>query len=97
MYVLSEKMIGAISKENNQFHEILMRACLVVTNERINEANTERTIAYTLVDALENHTYGTIPTLLTTLKNTFSFQDVIWIERHEVLADIFSIRYQESK
>ena len=53
VYVLSEKTIGRISKENDKFHEILMRACLAVTNERINEANTERTIAYTLVDALE--------------------------------------------
>lgn len=96
VYVLSEKTIGRISKENDKFHEILMRACLAVTNERINEANTERTIAYTLVDALENNTFGTIPALLTTLKNTFSLVDVLWIERHEVLTDIYSIRFQES-
>jgi hypothetical protein len=73
-----------------------MRCCLAVTNERINEANTERTIGYTLVDALENNTFGTIPALLTTLKNTFALSDVVWIERHEVLHDIFSVRYQES-
>jgi hypothetical protein len=96
VFVLSEKTIGRISKENDKFHEILMRACLAVTNERINEANTERTIAYTLVDALENNTFGTIPALLTTLKNTFSLVDVLWIERHEVLTDIYSIRFQES-
>ncbi|GAB0175131.1 MAG: hypothetical protein HHAS10_10100 [Candidatus Altimarinota bacterium] len=96
VYVLSEKTIGRISKGNERFHELLMRACLAITNERINEANTERTIAYTLVDALENNTFGTIPALLTTLKNTFSLVDVLWIERHEVLKDIYSIRYQES-
>lgn len=96
VYILSEKTIGRITKENEKFHEILMRACLSVTNERVSEADTERTIAYTLVDALENNTFGTIPALLTTLKNTFSLIDVLWIERHEVLTDIYSIRYQES-
>jgi hypothetical protein len=89
-------MIGEISKENNSFHEILMRACLAVTNERITEANTERTLGYTLVDALEKDTFDSIPALLSTLKTTFSLTDVIWIERHEVLADIFSVRYRES-
>jgi hypothetical protein len=97
VYILSEKMIGSISKENEKFHEILMRSCLAVTNERIGEANIERTIGYTLVDALENKTFGTIPALLSTLKKTFSLSDVLWIERHEVLHDIFSLRFRESK
>lgn len=96
VYILSEKTIGTISKENEKFHEILMRSCLAVTNERIGEANIERTIWYTLVDALENKTFGTIPALLATLKKTFSLSDTLWIERHEVLHDIFSLRFRES-
>ena len=73
-----------------------MRACLSTTNERIKEANTERSIGYALVDALETNTFGNIPTLLSTLKNTFSLTDVLWIERHEVLPDLFALKYRES-
>lgn len=73
-----------------------MRTCLVVANERIHEANTERTLGYALVDALETHSFGNIHKLLTILKDTFSLTDVIWVERHEILRDIFSIRYRES-
>lgn len=74
-----------------------MRACLSTTNERVREANTERSIGYALVDALETHTFGNIPTLLSTLKNTFSLTDALWIERHEVLHDLFALKYQESR
>jgi hypothetical protein len=76
--------------------EVLMRSSLAVTNERIVEANTERSISYSLMDALEHHSFGSIPKLLTILKETFSLQDVIWIERHEILHDIFSLKYRES-
>lgn len=37
-----------------------------------------------------------IPKLLETLKNTFSLSDVVWIERHEVLTDTFSVRFRAS-
>lgn len=77
--------------------EVLMRSCLAVTNERIIEANTERSISYSLMDALEHHSFGSIPTLLTILKDTFSLKDIIWIERHEILHDIFSLKYRESQ
>ena len=73
-----------------------MRACLAVTNERIKEANMERTLGYALMDGLESGHFHTIPTLLDTLKNTFSLEDVVWIERHEVLRDIFSVRFRAS-
>jgi hypothetical protein len=96
VYILSEKKIAEIARANTSFHEVLMRTCLSVTNERINEANTERTLGYTLVDALEKETFDSIPALLSTLKTTFSLSDVLWIERHEVLHDIFSIKYRES-
>jgi hypothetical protein len=85
-----------IAKENDRFYEMLMRSCLAVTNERIQEANTERTLGYALVDALETHTIGNIYTLLSILKKTFSLTDVVWIERHEVLHDIFAVKYRES-
>ena len=49
-----------------------------------------------LMDALETESFGNIPTLLKTLKTIFSLDDVIWIERHEVLHDIFSVRFRES-
>lgn len=96
VYILTEKDIARLGRENIGFHETLMRACLAVTNERIREANMERTIGYALVDGLETGHFRTIPTLLSTLKNTFSLTDVIWIERHEVLQDIFSIRFRET-
>lgn len=96
IYTLTEKDIAHINRENPTFMEVLMRSCLAVTNERIIEANTERSISYSLMDALEHHSFGSIPTLLTILKDTFSLQDAIWIERHEVLHDIFSLRYRES-
>jgi CRP-like cAMP-binding protein len=96
VYILSEKKIAEIAKKNTSFHEVLMRTCLAVTNERINEANTERTLGYTLVDALEKETFDSIPALMTTLRNTFELMDVLWIERHEVLKDIFAIKYRES-
>ena len=73
-----------------------MRSCLAVTNERIQEANTERTLGYALVDALETHSIGNIHTLLTILKDTFSLADVVWIERHQILQDVFAIKYRES-
>lgn len=96
VYTLTEKNIGLIHRDNPHFTELLMRACLAVTNERILEANTERTLSYAFLDALETGRFGTIPTLLTTLKSTFSLEDALWIERHEILTDIFSIRYRES-
>lgn len=74
-----------------------MRFCLSVASERIQEANTERTLGYVLIDALETQSFGNIHTLLTILKNTFSVTDVVWIERHEVLTDIFAIKYRESE
>ena len=73
-----------------------MRTCLAVANERIHEANIERTLGYALVDALETQSFGNVHKLLTVLKDTFSLSDVIWIERHEVLSDVFSIKYRES-
>jgi hypothetical protein len=97
VYVLSEKKIGAIARDNHDFHEILMRCCLAVTNERINEANTERTLGYTLVDALEKWTFDTIPWLLSTLKTTFSLTDILWVERHQVLHDVYALRYRETR
>lgn len=96
VYILTEKTIALIAKENIRFYEILMRSCLAVTNERIQEANTERTLGYALVDALETHSIGNIHTLLTVLKDTFSLSDVMWIERHEILSDIFAVKYRES-
>lgn len=96
VYILNEKFIAKLARLYPSFHELLMRACLSTTNERIKEANTERSIGYALVDALETNTFGNIPTLLTTLKNTFSLTDVLWIERHEVLSDLFALKYRES-
>jgi CRP-like cAMP-binding protein len=96
VYLLSEKMIANITEKNIFFREMLMRACLAVTSERIAEANTERTLGYTLVDALENRDFESIPALLSTLSKTFSVSDAIWIERHEVLHDIFAMRYRDS-
>jgi hypothetical protein len=97
VYTLTEKSISHIARENPRFYEMLMRSCLAVTNERIQEANTERTLGYALVDALETHTIGNIYTLLSTLKTTFALSDVIWIERHEILHDIFAVKYRESR
>jgi hypothetical protein len=97
VYMLTEKMIGTIHRENPRFIELLMRSCLAVTNERILEANTERTLGYSLLDALETWSLTNIPTLLTTLKTTFGITDVLWIERHEILHDIFSVRYRDSQ
>jgi hypothetical protein len=96
VYKLTDKSIAMIAKENPRFYEILMRSCLAVTNERIQEANTERTLGYALVDALETHTIGNIHTLLSILKKTYSLIDVLWIERHEILHDIFAVKYRES-
>ena len=96
IYVLTEKTIALIAKDNPRFYEILMRSCLAVTNERIQEANTERTLGYALVDALETHSIGNIHTLLTILKDTFSLSDVAWIERHQILQDVFAVKYRES-
>ncbi len=93
---MSEKSIANIARTYPTFHELLMRACLSTTNERVKEANMERSIGYALVDALEAHTFGNIPTLLSTLKTTFSLADVLWIERHEVLHDLFALKYRES-
>lgn len=96
VYILNENEIADIAEDNHHFYEILMRACLAVTTERIREANTERTLWYALVDALETQSYGNIPALLTILKDTFNLEDVIWVERHEILQDVFAIKYKYS-
>lgn len=96
IYTLDEKVISSICKKHPLFRENLMRACLAVANERLSEANVERILAYGLSDALESNSFGTIPKLLSTLRDTFSLEDVLWIERHEVLQDIFAIRYRAS-
>ncbi len=96
VYILTEKEIARLARTHTNFHEILLRACLAVTNERVKEANMERTVGYALIDGLETGHFRTIPTLLSTLKDTFSLEDVVWIERHEVLHDIFSVRFRAS-
>lgn len=78
------------------FREMLMRACLATTNERIHEANMERTINYTLSDVIESDTSHSIPKMLETLKKIFSVPEIIWIERHEVLKDIYAVRYRSN-
>lgn len=71
-----------------------MRACLATSNERIREANIERTIDYTLTDALEADETKSIPKMLEILRKIFSLPELIWIERHEILEDVYSIRYR---
>lgn len=79
-----------------QFRELLMRACLASANERIHEANMERTIDYTLADALETDRNQSIPKMLETLKKIFHVPDIIWIERHQILTDIYAVRYRSN-
>jgi hypothetical protein len=43
-YILSDTTIAQIARDTPRFYEMLMRSCLAVTNERIQEANTERTL-----------------------------------------------------
>lgn len=73
-----------------------MRACLATTNDRVREANIERTINYTLSDVIESDTYKSIPKMLETLKKTFSVPEIFWIERHEILHDVYSLRYRSN-
>ncbi len=76
------------------FREMLMRACLATANERIREANIERTLNYTLADTLETDGTHGIPKVLETLQKTFSLKEILWIERHEILKDVYSLKYR---
>ncbi len=76
------------------FREMLMRACLSTTNDRIHEANIERTIDYTLADTIESDPARSIPKMLDTLKKIFALPEVLWIERHEILEDVYSLKYR---
>jgi flavorubredoxin len=78
------------------FREMLMRACLASTNIRIREANMERTIDYTLVDTIESDVSHSIPKMLENLKKTFSVPEILWVERHEILKNVFSLRYRSN-
>lgn len=78
------------------FREMLMRACLSTTNDRIYEANIERTIDYTLADVIESDPARSIPKMLGTLKKIFSIPEIFWIERHEILEDVYSLKYRSS-
>lgn len=78
------------------FREMLMRVCLATTNDRIREANIERTLDYALSDTIESDPTRSIPKLLDTLRHIFALSDVIWIERHKILDDVYAIRYRAS-
>lgn len=78
------------------FRENLMRACLATSNERIREANIERTIDYTLIDTIESDRTGSIPKMLEILRKTFAVPEVLWIERHEILEDVYSLKYRST-
>lgn len=79
------------------FREMLMRACLASTNDRIREANMERTIDYTLSDTIESDTSRSIPKMLETLKKIFGVPDIFWIERHQILKDVYAIKYRSNQ
>lgn len=79
------------------FREMLMRACLASTNDRIREANMERTIDYTLSDTIESDTSRSIPKMLETLKKIFDVPDIFWIERHQILRDVYAIKYRSKQ
>lgn len=78
------------------FREMLMRACLSTTNDRIREANIERTLNYTLTDTIESDPTRSIPKMLETLQKIFTLPEVLWIERHEILEDIYSLKYRSN-
>jgi hypothetical protein len=95
-FLLDEKNISHMTSLYPHFREMLMRACLATTNERIREANMERTIDYTLADTIESDISRSIPKMLETLKKIFSVPEILWIERHEILKDIYSVKYRSN-
>ena len=95
-FILDEKNISHMTSLYPHFREMLMRACLATTNDRIREANIERTINYTLTDVIESDPTRSIPRMLEILKKTFSVPEIFWIERHEILHDIFSLKYRSN-
>ena len=96
-FILDEKNISHMTSLYPHFREMLMRACLATTNDRIREANIERTIDYTLTDVIESDPTRSIPRMLEILKKTFSVPEIFWIERHEILHDVFSLRYRSNQ
>lgn len=95
-YLLDEKNIEKMTNSYPDFRENLMRACLATANERIREANIERTLDYTLIDTIESDTTRSIPKMLKILQDTFSLPEVLWIERHEILENVYSLRYRST-
>ncbi len=56
------------------------------------ESNIERMLLYTMSNYLETHTRNILP-LLTSMKQLFSIHEVLWIERHEVLEELYILRH----
>ncbi len=92
-YRLTREDVEAASKKNASFYKDLTTICLFSSNKRIGEANIERMLLYTMDEYIENHDQKNIIPLLQSMKELFSMEAVYWIERHEILENVFAIRY----
>ncbi len=93
LYKLHPQKIEELDRTHPQFREKLMQACLISTNTRLREANLERTLDYALSDYFEKHITEGVAPCLKLLKKTFHLKDVIWIERHKILKDVYAIKH----
>ncbi len=93
LYKLHAQKIQEINEKHPGFREKLMQASLISTNTRLREANLERTLDYALSDYFEKHINEGVVPCLKLLKKTFHLKDVIWIERHKILKDVYAIKY----
>lgn len=93
VYRMTKKDIDKASKKDPLFVEYLTTTCLLSSNNRVSEANTERMLLYTMSEYLEDVEQRSILPLLRSMKQLFSMHSVFWIERHPILEDVFAVRY----
>lgn len=93
VYQITKEDIDKISLIDANFYRDLTTVCLLSSNSRINEANIERMLLYTMGEYLEDHEQKNVIPLLQSMKHLFDMNSIYWIERHEILEDVFAIRY----